>query len=196
MGVVIPRACAWLHAKHIKFLWVWRLRACARSRIQRCCTISLVPCGVSRRMAATSQTTLSIYFGGAATSIREKRPPPTTGRNPGASKHRRTGIDLSWVSDFRWLVISEDDCGEQGMLCSICCKTNCRPVRAPLGKAVWVEVPCKTITQQSLKEHLESSCHKEAMRMESTRALVEKQGGISACFDTIVSIQKKVLLDT
>ena len=147
-----------------------------------------MPRGVSRRMAATSQTTLSIYFGGAATSTGEKRPPPTTGRNPGASKHRRIGIDLSWASDFPWLVISEDDCGEQGMLCSICCKTNCRPVQAPLGKAVWVEVPCKTITRQSLKEHLESSCHKEAMRMESTRALVEKQGGISACFDTIVSI--------
>ena len=30
--------------------------------------------------------------------------------------------------------------------------------------------------------------------MESTRALVEKQGGISACFDTIVSIQKKAFI--
>ena len=107
---------------------------------------------------------------------------------------RRTGIDPSWASDFPWLVISENDCGEQGMLCSICCKTNCRPVRAPLGKAAWIEVPCKTITRQSLKEHLESSCHKESMRMESTRALVEKQGGISACFDTIVSIQKKAFI--
>ena len=32
------------------------------------------------------------------------------------------------------------------------------------------------------------------MRMESTRALVEKQGGISACFDTIVSVQKKAFI--
>ena len=41
---------------------------------------------------------------------------------------------------------------------------------------------------------LESSCHKEAMRVESTHDLVEKQGGISACFDTIVSIQKKAFI--
>ena len=122
-----------------------------------------------RKMAATSQTTLSLYFSGDGTSIGEKRLPPTAGRNSGASKHRRTGIDPSWASDFPWLVISEDDCGEQGMLCRICCKTNCRPVRAPLGKAVWVEVPCKTIAQRSLKEYLESSCHKEAMRVKNSR---------------------------
>ena len=147
-----------------------------------------------KKMAATcvtGQTTLLLYFVGVAPLTGEKRPPPTTRRNPGASKHRRTGIDLSWASHYPWLVISEDDCGEQGMLCSICCKTNCRPIRVPLGKAVWVEVPCKTITQQSLKEHPESSCHKEAMHVESSCVLAKKQGGIAACFDTVVSVQKK-----
>ena len=137
------------------------------------------------RTAATSQMTLLLCLGETTTSTGEKRPPPTAGRNPGASKHRRTGIDPSWASNFPWLVISEDDCGEQGKLCSICCKTNCRPVRVPLGNAVWVEVPCKTITRQSLKGHLESSCHKEAMCVESSRVLVEKKGSISACFDTV-----------
>ena len=101
---------------------------------------------LSKKMAATGQTTLSLHFSGAATSTGEKRPPPAAGRNLGASKHRRTGINPSWVSDFLWLVIFEDDCGEQGKLCSICCKTNCRLVRVLLGKVVWVQVPCMTIT--------------------------------------------------
>ena len=63
--------------------------------------------------------------------------------------------------------------------------SNCRPVRVPLSKAVWIG---KTPTRQSLKEHLESTCHKEALRMESSRVLAQRQGGIAACFDTVVSI--------
>ena len=70
------------------------------------------------------------------------------------------------------------------MLCSTYCKTNCRPVQAPLGKAAWIDVPCKIITRQSLKEHVQS-CHKEAMRVESSRVLA---GGIAACFDAVVSV--------
>ena len=62
---------------------------------------------------------MAFYFGGTATSVGEKRPPPTAGRIPGASKHRRTGNYPSWTSDFPWLVISNNDCGEQGMLCRL-----------------------------------------------------------------------------
>ena len=60
---------------------------------------------------------MAFYFGGTATSVGEKRPPPTAGRIPGTSKHRRTGSDPSWTSDFPWLVISDNDCGEQGICC-------------------------------------------------------------------------------
>ena len=165
------------------------------SRIQHCCAISLVPRGISREGWQLLARRLCRFISvEQLLQLEKKRPPPTTQRNPVASKLRRTGIDPSWARDFPWLVISENDCGEQGILCSIYCKTNRRPVRAPLGKAVWVEVPCKTTTRQSLKEYLESSCHTEAMRVESTRALVKKQGGISVCFDTIVSIQKKAFI--
>ena len=139
-----------------------------------------------------TQTTISFFFGEEATAststghnTREKRPADTSERNPGASKHRKTGIDPSWELDFPWLETSEDANGEPEMWCSLCRNNNCRPKLAPLGKAAWIEVPCKTITRQSLRDHIESNCHKEAMRLESTRILVEKQGGIAQCFDAV-----------
>ena len=85
----------------LKFLWV-----CPRDHVvaqYHSCLMFL-----STTMTATgntSQTTSSLYFGGAATSTGEKRTPPTTGRDPVALKHRRPGIDPSWTNH-----------GEQGML--------------------------------------------------------------------------------
>ena len=66
----------------------------------------------------------------------------TDERNPGASKHRKTGIDLSWVLDFPWLETSEETI-EPEMWYTPCRKNNYRPrcKRVPLGKAVWTEVP-------------------------------------------------------
>ena len=145
-----------------------------------------------------AQTTIS-YCGkeAAATTFAaghrtgEKRPAPN---DPGASKHRKTGIDPSWVLDFPWLETSGDANGEPKMWRSLCRKNNCRPKKAPLGKAAWVEVPCRTITRQSLRDHIESTCHREAMRLESSHILVEKQGGIAECFEGIVSVQKKAFI--
>ena len=101
-----------------------------------------------------AQTTISFFGKEVAASISasghstgEQRPAQS---DPGASKHRKTGIDPSWVLDFPWLETSDDvmvspKCG------GLCRKNNCRPKRAPLGKAVWIEVPCKTITRQSYR---------------------------------------------
>ena len=63
------------------------------------------------RMAATSQTTVDLFWWSnyIVHQLEKKRPPPTAGRNPGALKHQRTGINPSWASNFPWLVISEDD---------------------------------------------------------------------------------------
>ena len=142
------------------------------------------------------QTTISFFFGreaAASTSTGhntgEKRPAEMSERNPGASEHQKTGIDPSWELDFPWLETSEDANGEPKMWCSLCRNNNCRHKRAPLGKAAWIEVPCKTITRQSLRDHIESNS--EAMRLESIRILVEKHGGIAQCFDAVVSVQKK-----
>ena len=98
------------------------------------------------------------------------------------------------MDDFPWLELGDEIGGETVMWCSLCRRNNCRPKRAPLGKAVWIEIPCKTITRQSLRDHAESDCHKEAMHIESSRILSTKQGGITEAMDAIVSLQKKAFI--
>ena len=60
--------------------------------------------------------------------------------------------------------------------------------------ATWVEVHCNVITWQSLTEHSQSNCHKEAMAAETTQTLAHHQGGIAEAFDTVVSLQKKAFV--
>ena len=154
-----------------------------------------------------AQRNITLYFSGPSTSTSasvshenstETRAAPLegvrTGVNPSASKHRKTGVDPSWRNDFPWLETSVCESGEPGMWCNLCKEINCRPKRAPLGKAVWIEVPCKTITRQRLVEHLESDCHKEAMRITSSRRLAERRGGITEAFDEVVTEQKKAFI--
>ena len=62
----------------------------------------------------------------------------------GRSKHRKTGIDPKWTSDFPWMIVSDGE-GE-GMMCALCRKHNRRPRKVPVGKAVWVDLPCNRIT--------------------------------------------------
>ena len=45
-----------------------------------------------------------------------------------------------------------------------------------------------------LTEHLESDCHKEAMRVTSSRRLAERRGGIAEAFDEVVTQQKKAFI--
>ena len=62
------------------------------------------------------QTKISFYFGGnpspsTSQSLGEKRLPAC----PGASKHRKTGIDPSWMDDFPWLELGDEIGGETVM---------------------------------------------------------------------------------
>ena len=66
---------------------------------------------------------------------------------------------------------------------------ECRSKQTPLGRAAWIEVPCKTITRQTLSKHIESNCHKEAMSIESTHVLVERHGGIAEAIVNFTIIQ-------
>ena len=66
--------------------------------------------------------------------------------------------------------------------------------REPLGKAAWIKVPCKTITRQTLKDHADSNCHKEAMRVKSTCILSARHGGIPEAIDAILSLQRKAFI--
>ena len=63
------------------------------------------------------------------------------------SKTRRTGIDPKWHEDFPWILHTDD---RDGMLCSVCRKHARRPRKSIIGKAVWTDVPCRTITQQAM----------------------------------------------
>ena len=150
--------------------------------------------------AMAKRTTFSFYFSEPATTsctiqiTGEKWPSPNAKKPPDASKHRKMGIDPSRTNEFPWLETTEDDSSENGMWCSICRKPSTMAKQMPLGKAVYVEVPSKTIMQQSLRNHLDSHYHKEAMRGESAHILAEKQGGGTECFDAVVSIQKKAFI--
>lgn len=64
------------------------------------------------------------------------------------SKHRHSGYNHKWKEEFSWI-----DCVLDGMICLLCRKHNRRPHKAALGKAPWVDIPCKTFTKQSVKNH-------------------------------------------
>ena len=85
--------------------------------------------------------------------------------NPAALKHRGTGIDPLWKNDLTWLETWFDESGEPGMWSSLCKHSSCKPKRAALGKAAWIEDLCRTIIWLTLTEHLQSDCHNEAMHV-------------------------------
>ena len=122
---------------------------------------------------------------------------PATRKRPaesgGSSKHWKTGVDPAWKGEFAWLDTTEDEAGE-GMWCKVCLRMKCRPIRAPFGKAAWIEAPCRTITRQSLVLHQASECHREAIRKETSQALVDRHGGIAESFNRVISDQKKAFI--
>ena len=84
--------------------------------------------------------------------------------NP-TSKKRRTGIDPTWSEDFPWMVPTNEGLG---MICSLCRRHSRRPKRSVVGKAIWMDVPCQSITRQALVKHSQSESHVEAVKMETT----------------------------
>ena len=78
-----------------------------------------------------------------------KRRSSSSTDNP-LSKMRRTGIDPEWNDDFPWMLSVEDG---TGMLCSLCHKHSRRPKKSVVGKAVWTDTPCQSITRQALMKH-------------------------------------------
>ena len=86
-----------------------------------------------------------------------------------------TGEQLPVANDIPWLLDSEAENKTKyrilSLLCSIYQKTQSRPKRYALGNAIWIDTPCKTLTRQSLLEHVRSSCHESAVSKEATHAL-------------------------
>ena len=53
--------------------------------------------------------------------------------------------------------------GDGSMLCMLCRKHSRRPKKAVVGRAVWVDVPCRSITHQVLVKHSQSESHDSEM---------------------------------
>lgn len=56
-----------------------------------------------------------------------------------------------------------------GMMCTLCIRHQCRPVRCAVGAAPWVDVPCTWITRDSLNGHQKAGTHMEAKQLEANR---------------------------
>ena len=102
---------------------------------------------------------------------------------------RQSGFNKDWVRTFPWV---EEVKGE-GMLCRLCRKHNRRPKKAVVGKTTWVDIPCVTITQQSLKKHDTSFSHLEAKQLETQLCLSRKDGGIEQAFCVVESAERKAM---
>ena len=64
---------------------------------------------------------------------------------------------------FPWVLEVEGE----GMLCGLFRKHTHRPPKAVVGKTIWVDVLCVTITQQSLSRHDTSSSNLDAKKLEA-----------------------------
>ena len=101
----------------------------------------------------------------------------TSSSSGSRGKHRKTGIDPNWAAGFPWMVACDDGAG---MLCSLCRKHNRRPKNVLVGRAIWVDLPCKNLTRQSLVGHGRSACH--------TLAIIEMT------LDRVVSAERKAFI--
>ena len=77
-----------------------------------------------------------------------------------------------------------------GMLC-LCQKHNRKPKKVLVGRAIWVDLPCKNLTRQSLVSHGRCACHTLAITMEADLASSLRDGGIEMALDRVYSVSRK-----
>ena len=94
-------------------------------------------------------------------------------------------------TEFPWVEVSDDS---GGMLYSLRRKHNHRPKKVLVGRAIWVDLPCKNLTRQSLVSHGKSQSHTLAMRMEAELASSRKDGGIAMALDKVISAERKAFI--
>ena len=116
-----------------------------------------------------------------------KRRSSSSADNP-LSKTRLTGIGPQWNDDFPWILSVEDG---TGMLCSLCHKHSRRPPKSVVGKAVWTDTPCRSITRQALVKHHRSGSHTDAVKLEAALGSARTYGGIERAFQRVVSAERK-----
>lgn len=83
-----------------------------------------------------------------------------------------------------------------GMLCSLCRKHSRRPQKSIIGKAVWTDIPCQSITRQALVKHSRSDSHTDAVKMEAALCSSRTDGGIEMAFQRVLSAERKAMIGT
>ena len=76
------------------------------------------------------------------------------------------------------------------MYCKLCRKFSRRPHKVPIGRAVWVDMACQTLTRQSLKNHESSESHRDAMRLEAQLS----SPSIAQAFAVLESAERKAMI--
>ena len=80
------------------------------------------------------------------------------------------------------------------MLCSLCCKYSRRPAKARVGRAVWVDIPCRSLTRLSLVKNAKSESHCFAVQMEADLCSSKKDGGIAMALQRVISAHRKAFI--
>ena len=79
------------------------------------------------------------------------------------------------------------------MLCHLCRKHSRQPQKAVVGKTTWVDIPCVTIMQNSLRRHAASLSHQEAKELEAQLCLSARDGGLRQAFTAVESAERRAM---
>ena len=90
---------------------------------------------------------------------------------------------------FPWLL----DVEGEGTLCRLCSKHARHPQKVFVGKTTWVDVPCVTMTQKSLKRHDTSLSHLDAKKLEAQLCLSKKYWGVQQAITAVESAERKAM---
>ena len=72
-------------------------------------------------------------------------------------------------------------------------KHSRRPQKAVVGKTTWVDIPCVTIMQNSLRRHDTSLSHQEAKKLEAQLCLSARDGGLRQAFTAVESAERRAM---
>ena len=104
---------------------------------------------------------------------------------------RLSGYNKEWQTSYPWVQVSADG---EGMFCKLCRKHSRRPKKVPVGKAFWVDVPCITLQQSSLRRHEASQSHNEAKALEAQLCIARDVGGIEQALSAVESAERKAMI--
>ena len=118
----------------------------------------------------------------------------------GAGNKHKNGYNPDWKVDFPWHVPVNDSSDSEAtatggivLFCSIC-KRHRTKQKNNAGN--WTARPCKNLRRDVLQRHRESSMHREAQELESTRLASERDGGIRQAFSSRVLVHRKAIIGT